>query len=254
MLRYFCLLSLTLFGFISGPAVAPAVAMDLDVDLSKPDVRLNVSFKGAELLLFGAKDAAGDVIVVVRGPQQNKSVRLREKIAGVWVSTDEVIFGNAPAYYALASSRPIYEILPAAVMKSERIGTDHLDLQIKAKPDGATQQTIQDFTDGLVRIMIRKDLYTNEAGVIELVGKKLFRTDLWFPANVSVGEYTVNTYLIANGVVETKKTSHIQVHKVGIEARVYNFAHEQALIYGILAVIIAVISGWTANAIFKKRA
>lgn len=254
MLRRLCMFSLTLFSFMSASAFAPAFATGLEVDLSKPDVRLNVSFKGAELLLFGAKDTAGDVIVVVRGPQKNQSVRLREKIAGVWVSTDEVIFGNAPAYYALASSRPIYEILPAGALKSERIGTDHLELLIKEKPDGATQQTIQNFTDGLVRIMIKKDLYTNDPGVIELVGKKLFRTDLWFPANVSVGEYTVNTYLVADGVIESKKTSHIQVHKVGIEARVYNFAHEQALIYGILAVIIAVISGWTANAIFKKRA
>ncbi|PHS79004.1 MAG: hypothetical protein COB59_04130 [Rhodospirillaceae bacterium] len=254
MLWRLCLLSLTLFSLMSVSAVTPALAMVLDVDLSKPDVRLNVSFKGAELLLFGAKDTAGDVVVVVRGPQQNQSVRLREKIAGVWVSTDEVVFGNAPAFYALASSRPIYEILPAAVMESERIGTDHLDLLIKEKPDGASQQTIQEFTDGLVRIMVKKDLYTNEARVIELIGKQLFRTDLWFPANVSVGEYTVNTYLVADGVIRSKKTSHIQVHKVGIEARIYNFAHEQALIYGILAVIIAVISGWTANAIFKKRA
>lgn len=250
MLRFLGVLSLILFSFIS----MPTFASDLDVDLSKPDVRLNVSFKGAELLLFGAKDKTGDIIVVVRGPQSDKSVRLREKIAGVWVSTDEVIFGNAPAFYAMASSRPIYEILPAAVLKTERIGTDHLELRVKSKPDGATEKTIQDFTDGLVRIMVKKDLYTDEPGVIEFVGKQLFRTDLWFPANVSVGEYTVDTYLIADGRVETKKTTHIQVHKVGIEARVYNFAHEQALIYGLLAVIIAVISGWTANAIFKKRA
>ena len=250
MLHRLSLLSLTLFSFM----VSPTLANDLDVDLSKPEVRLNVSFKGAELLLFGAKDRVGDVVVVVRGPQKDKSVRLREKVAGVWVSTDEVVFGNTPEFYAMASSRPVYEILPAGIMKSERIGTDHLDLQVKSKPDGATDETIKDFTKGLVRIMVKKDLYTNESRVIEVVGKRLFRTDLWFPANVSVGEYAVDTYLIADGMVESKKTTHIQVHKVGIEARIYNFAHDQALIYGILAVIIAVISGWTANAIFRKRA
>lgn len=73
-------------------AAIPAKADDLDVDLSKPDVRLDVSFEGSELLLFGAKDLLGDVIVVVRGPEKDTSIRLQERVAGIWVSTDEVIY------------------------------------------------------------------------------------------------------------------------------------------------------------------
>lgn len=71
-----------------------AHADDLDVDLSKPDVQLNVSFKGSELLLFGAKDIFGDLIVVVRGPTKDTSVRLKEQIFGIWASTDEVVFAE----------------------------------------------------------------------------------------------------------------------------------------------------------------
>jgi len=235
-------------------SLATAVhADDLDVDLSKPDVRLNVSFKGSELLLFGAKDLFGDVIVVVRGPNKDTSVRLKQQIMGVWANTDEVIFANAPAYYALASTQQISDLLPEHVLKSERIGTSHLGLKTKTQPDGATQKTIQDFTDGLIRNMVRKNLYTEERGIVRLIGKQLFRTDLWFPANVSVGDYTVDTYLVIHNQIESKKTTHLEVHKVGIEAQVYNFAHEHALIYGLLAIVIAMVSGWAANAIFMKR-
>lgn len=231
----------------------PVQADDLDVDLSKPDVRLDVSFEGADLLLFGAKDLVGDVIVVVRGPQKPTSVRFKERIAGVWVNTDEVIYDNAPAFYALAASRPVEDLLPQAVLEAERIGAERLGLSISAKPDGATTETLENFTAGLLRNMARKNLYTLTPGEIKLVGNQLFRTDLWFPANVSVGDYSIDTYLIKDGRVETKKTTHLAVHKVGIEAQVYNFAHEHALIYGLLAIVIAVVSGWTANAVFKKR-
>ena len=231
----------------------PADADDLDVDLSKPDVRLDVSFEGSELLLFGAKDLAGDVIVVVRGPAKDTSVRLKERVAGIWVNTDEVIYSDAPSFYALASSRPVEELLDEATLAAERIGTNRLGLTVKSKPEAASEQTVQAFTDGLVRNMVRKNLYTDETGQIELVGKQLFRTDLWFPANVAVGDYVVDTYLIKDGKIENKQTTHLEVHKVGVEAQVYDFAHEHALLYGLLAIVIAVVSGWSANAVFKKR-
>lgn len=232
----------------------PALADDLDVDLSKPDVRLDVSFEGSDLLLFGAKDLAGDVIVVVRGPNKDTSVRFKERIAGVWVATDEVIFADAPAFYALATTRPVEELLPSVVLRAEKIGTDYLTLDVKTKPDGANAARVQEFYDGLIRNMVRKSLYTAEAGQIGQIGKQLFRTDLWFPATVSVGDYSIDTYMIIDGHIETKKTTHLEVHKVGLEAQIYNFAHQHALIYGLLAIVIAVVSGWTANAVFKKRA
>lgn len=232
----------------------PALADDLDVDLSKPDVRLDVSFEGSDLLLFGAKDLEGDVIVVVRGPDKDTSVRFKERIAGIWVATDEVIFADAPAFYALATTRPVEALLPPAVLQAEKIGTAHLGLDIKTKPDGATPARVQEFYDGLVRNMVRKSLYTDEAGQIGQIGKQLFRTDLWFPATVSVGDYSIDTYMVIDGHIKTKKTTHLEVHKVGLEAQIYNFAHEHALIYGLLAIVIAVVSGWSANAVFKKRA
>jgi len=231
----------------------PALADDLDVDLSKPDVRLDVSFKGSDLLLFGAKDLAGDIIVVVRGPSHDRSVRLKERVAGVWVSTDEVIFADTPSYYALATSRPVEDLLPESVLKAERIGTDRLALNAKYTSGAVTHGAVPNFTDGLIRNMVKKNLYTGSPGTITLIGKQLFRTDLWFPANVSVGSYAVDTYMITQGKIETKKTTHIQVHKVGIEAQIYNFAHEHALIYGLLAIVIAVVSGWSANAVFRKK-
>lgn len=231
----------------------PAVADDLDVDLSKPDVRLDVSFEGQDLLLFGAKDLEGDIIVVVRGPDHDSSVRLKERVAGVWVSTDEVIFADAPSFYALAASRPVEDLLPESVLVAERIGTNRLGLSTKFTSSAVTPDAVADFSAGLIRNMVRKNLYTGETGTITLKGKQLFRTDLWFPANVAVGNYAVDTYMITQGKVETKKTTHIQVHKVGLEAGIYNFAHEHALIYGLLAILIAVVAGWTANAVFRKK-
>lgn len=247
MVRFTLLISFFMLNTLS------AFADDLDVDLSRPDVRLDVSFKGSDLLLFGAKDLFGDIIIVVRGPTKNTSVRLKERIMGVWASTDEVVFAKTPSYYALASTQTITDLLPLSVLKTEQIGTKNLGLEFKKKPEGATQKTLQDFTDGLIRNMTKKNLYSTSVGQIGLIGKQLFRTNLWFPSNVSVGEYVIDTYLIVNNQIENKRTTYLDVHKVGLEAQIYNLAHEYALIYGILAILIAIISGWTANVVFRKK-
>jgi len=247
------LTALALLGAFIATAPAPTLANDLDVDLSKPDVRLDVSFKGSELLLFGAKDHPGEIIVVVRGPGKDTSMRLKERMAGIWVSTDEVIFENVPSYYALASSKPLEDLLPKETLLEEKIGTDHLGLKVKTAPENATPETIKNFESGLLRNMISKALYTAKSGPVDQVGKKLFRTNLWFPANVHVGSYVIDTYLVRDGRIQNRHSTEMKVHKVGIEAEVYSFAHEHALIYGLLAILIAGVSGWLANAVFKKR-
>jgi hypothetical protein len=59
--------------------------------------------------------------------------------------------------------------------------------------------------------------------------------------------------LVQDGKIQIHNTTTLQVHKVGLEAEIFSFAHDHALIYGLLAILIAVVAGWSANAVFKKR-
>jgi len=244
------LLALVVAGFLS---TSSAQAKGLDVDLSKPDVRLDVSFKGSELLLFGARDSQSDIIVVVRGPNKDTPVRLKERIAGIWVSGNEVVFEGVPSYYAVASSRQIDELLSPEILSQEKIGLGQLGLRVKSAPATMAPAQLDNFKAGLVRNLVAENLYTGEPGKIDLVGKQLFRTDLWFPANVHVGTYVVDTYMVTNGNITTRNSTQLSVHKVGIEAEIFSFARENALLYGLLAILIAGVAGWIANAVFRKR-
>ena len=46
--------------------------------------------------------------------------------------------------------------------------------------------------------------------------------------------------------------SILNVKKIGVEAGIYNFAHEYSFAYGVLAILIAVMSGWFASVFFRK--
>ena len=44
----------------------------------------------------------------------------------------------------------------------------------------------------------------------------------------------------------------VNLSKTGVSADVYEFAHRREAIYGILVIIIALLAGWGAGAIFRR--
>ncbi len=112
----------------AAPLPAGAVK-DLVVDLSKSVVAITTGFTGSDLLLFGVIEGEGDVVVAVRGPQHDEIVRHKERIAGVWVNRDEMVFEQAPGYYAIASNRPITEFISEEFQKRYQIGAANLELR-----------------------------------------------------------------------------------------------------------------------------
>ena len=223
---------------------------DLVVDLSSSIVQITTGFAGTELLLFGAKRGEGDIVVVVRGPWENQIARRKERVLGVWVNTEEIEFEDIPSYYWYASNKPVEEILPDDLRDLHQIGLDQLQLPA-ADPDADPTKAIA-FRDALIRNKIRRGLYRAESAPLLFVNDMLFRTKVKFPANVSVGTFGIETYLVRDKRIVTTETTLLNVRKFGLEAGIYDYAHRQSLLYGIVAVIIACAAGWLANAAFRR--
>jgi uncharacterized protein (TIGR02186 family) len=50
----------------------------------------------------------------------------------------------------------------------------------------------------------------------------------------------------------TEKSLPLRVIKTGIEQTITDAAHDQPILYGCAAVLLAVITGWGASLIFRK--
>ncbi len=243
---------LVALGLIAGLLAALprfAVGADLVSSLSSNLVAITTGFTGTNVLLFGAIDGGGDVVVVVRGPETAEVVRRKGRKLGIWVNESEVVFANVPGFYAVASSRPPLTHVPDDLAALHEIGLDRLRLRPLHSPPPAVAA---EFRSALIRTKQREKLYTADAGDIHFLDNRLFRTDMWIPANAPVGTYTVNVFLIRDGEVTNAEITPLLVSRVGFEAGVFEFAHQYAVAYGILAIGIAAIAGWVANLVFRK--
>ncbi|MDP6351764.1 MAG: TIGR02186 family protein [Alphaproteobacteria bacterium] len=233
---------------LAGPA--PAVWADrLEVDLSQHRIAIEPQFTGAEVLLFGAVDGAGEVVIVLRGPPQPVVVRRKARTAGIWLNRDEIRFSGVPGYYAVAASRPLAEIGTEDIFEANEIGLANLRVTGGEAVSAAERAR---FRAALIRNKSRQRLYLDRLGAVAFVGRQLFRANFAFPANVPTGRYRADIFLIESDRLISKRSTTLDITKSGLEAALYRYAHEKSWLYGLLAVTVALVAGWLAGVIFRK--
>lgn len=231
----------------------PAKAEKIVLGLSQDEVAITATFEGDEILIFGAvkrdrpaADGKLGVIVTVAGPDQSVTVRRKDKRLGIWVNTEQVQVESAPSFYAVATSAPLDEVLRATEDLKERIT---LLAKIRSADNGVMDS--RNFTNALVRIRTDKELYQTLEGSVDFEADTLFRTEISLPANLTEGDYKAAIYLTRDGsIVDTYNTT-IPVKKVGLERWLYNMAHNNAILYGLMSLAIAIAAGWAASAVFS---
>lgn len=249
------LLALLALLCLAVPATKSAVAAEpLVADLSKHLVAITTGFAGTDVLLFGAVEevpgtTGTDVVVVVRGPNRPEIVRRKARTVGIWMNSGLAEVADAPSFYWVAATRPLAEIAPPAVLERHQIGLTSLDLDIRPRDRKADPR---EYRSALIRLKQAHGLYGDRVQDIGFLGNRLFRTDVHFPANVPVGTYLVEVYLIAGGEVVSAQTTPLVISKIGLGADLYDFAHQQAAAYGMIAILLAASAGWAAAVAFRK--
>jgi uncharacterized protein (TIGR02186 family) len=228
-------------------------------DISARNIQIRYSFTGAQLLLFGAIVYPGgrpptepaDIVVVLRGPVQPILVREKQKIAGViWMNADSDRFRSAPSFYAVASSKPLSQLVDERTAAIYEMGLHNLQL---SPGGGALPEKERRFEAGLLDLRKRQGLYSENSRGVEISDRVLYRATISIPSQVPVGTYTAETFMIDRGKVLAAATKDIQITKSGFERYIALAARRHSFLYGLTSVILSLALGWAAAAAFRRR-
>lgn len=221
---------------LAGPMVA---------DISQSSIQIHSSFNGSELLIFGARNQRGDLVIAVRGPEANVRIRRKERIAGMWMHVDQLRYDRLPMFYAIASTRPLKKIAPNYTLHQLGLG-EHATLS-RSNPEGTPV-----FNKALREIMASHLRWQEPFSRITYFGESLFKARLHLPSTMPRGEYSIEVYLFDQGKPIAFQTIPLRAFKTGVDARIYDEAQRHAWLYGILAIIMALCGGWLAYRLFQK--
>lgn len=233
--------------------VVPAQAEDIVSGLGQDVIEITSNYAGSNIVVFGtierSQNAQGRaIVVVVRGPDSDMTVRRRDRIAGVWLNRDAAKFGGMPAYYYLASTQPLAKIAPPETLARYGIGISNLQpSSIGSHHDPAP------FRLAALRHLQRIGLYAETPGSVDFLSENLFRTHVPVPANVPRGEYNVEVYLFRNGNVVSAQSTPLFIDQTGLERRLLHFAHDNPFGYGLATVFMALLMGWLSSLLFRPQ-
>jgi uncharacterized protein (TIGR02186 family) len=225
----------------------------LVVDLSRPRVAITSAFRGADVLVFGAIDGPGDVVITVSGAPTRQTVLRKERVFGLWVNASRQVFDDVPAYYAVAANRPLEQILPPGGVPGTPLTLEERLESVQAV-DARRRRPIDltDFRQGLIAAKRREGLFPEAVYDVTIVGARLFRAELRFPSRLPVGDYEVRAFVFRDGQAVAAVSRPLVVSKAGFSARVSEAAHEAAPAYGAGAIALALSIGWLAGVMARR--
>jgi uncharacterized protein (TIGR02186 family) len=239
-------------------ALVGAAPIRLITQLSQARIEINTTFRGSEMLVFGAiqypqgsvPDAPPDIAVVVRGPSAPVTVRQKQRIAGIWVNATGVRFESVPGFYAVSATRPIAALADERTTAIYEIGIRNLQL---SPASGADDDVSRAFEAGLIAARQKAGLFTERPNGVQITRGVLYAARIALPAAVPVGDYTAEIHLVRQGRVLASTSAPFLIDKSGFERWVYVMAQENSLAYGLVAVLAALAAGAFAALVTRRR-
>lgn len=257
---------------VEAPAPERSVATteDLRIAAALTDARVRVdsSFTGASIVLYGAvfnpTDDPADVVVVVRGPEQPLRLIRKSRNMGVWLNSRPVLFEGAPGFYMTASTRPLSDIAGFGQLRRLGVGVNHLRIDAPEEARTVTRYGVRDvvvsrlgddyldWRRAVIRLKEATQLYNTDPDGVTFVDRGLFRAEVELPATAPTGEYNAEVWLFREGQPASVSNLTLTVEKVGLERDIFEFAHRQPWLYGVLCVFLAGLTGYLASRVFKR--
>lgn len=222
---------------LAGPMVA---------DISQSSIQIHSSFNGTELLVFGARNQRGDLVIAVRGPDANVRLRRKERIAGMWMHVDQLRYDHLPMFYAIASTRPLKKIASAYTLN--QLGLGEQATISRSNPDGTPV-----FNRALRDSLANRQRWQEPFAPITYFGESLFKARLHLPSTMPRGEYSIEVYLFDEGKPVAFQTIPLKAFKTGMDATIYDEAQRHPWLYGFAAILMALAGGWLAHRLFQKH-
>ena len=215
--------------------------------ISTNEINIDTKFRGADILLFGAKGYSGNIVIAVRGPKKNFLITRKERFLGVWHNGERMKVKDSYSYYSLFSTFND-SAASAEILSALELGKNNLKFNFSGNSSEAQQN---EFQIQLIDKFEKSKLYP-ATSKIDFLDETLFKVMLHFPKNISRGIYTVEIYLINEDNLTSFQSIPIYVNQVGLSARILDFAYQESFLYGLITVFLALVVGWLANYLFIR--
>jgi hypothetical protein len=234
---------------LSAPALAGSDPLELQV---WPDVvEIGAFFSGHEVKISGIIPQGAQAVVEIIGPTGAEHLMRKGRRGGLWMNVGELEVDGAPSLYLAASTTPALLKAPPA----EAVwGYPALKKQIRFAGEVKPEERDM-FLDQFFQLKESDEIFGAFPGTLKLKeasqNLQTVAGTISLPTKVRPGAYRVSLTVVQGSQVIAQQDRELKVVMVGFPAMLASLAYEHGLTYGILAVIIAIVTGFAMGYLFK---
>ncbi len=250
MRKYIYILSAVLF-VVAFSAVSWSLQQTGEITIDPANIEIGWFYNGTKVNVRAIVPADGDVVVQVVGDMDHVTLKKKGKVAGVlWMNVGEVTYTNVPDIYLYRSSRSLSKMADSETLNSLMIGYDAIRQQSTDGPESDEWKLFDHF----IKLKTKEALYSSdERGVhfssTDRAGRQA-AAESFLPAKVPGGKYKVEVFIFRNGRGELLGSDEIQITFSSYLSFIKSLDENHGLLYGILAVLVALVAGGVIGLIF----
>ncbi len=234
-------------------AAARADDRSENVRVEPENVGIGLSYSGRTIRVTACVPACDGIVIRVTGADKPLALKKKGKKYGLlWMNVGEVYYEAVPTLYLLRSSRKLEELATPETLSRLGLGFGALRNRVPAESENGAR----DLFGELVKLKERDQLFSSEAAGVERsslgAGNQLASTEFFLPAKTPVGDYTVDVFRFDHGEGSLVGSATVHLQRDAVVASIMSLATDYGLLYGGLAVVVAVLAGLGTGLVFRK--
>jgi hypothetical protein len=226
--------------------VSPLSAVDLDVKVTPQVVQMGAFYNGTRVRIEFLGEPDAKPVLIIRGSEAKEVFNLKGRAGPIWVNTGKVSISGVPSLYLAISPQAVNEFLQPEAIEKYQLDLAALKKQIRIEPQEMDRDIIRvnylqlKTEESSYRFVSNAPLTMGEPGVDGV----LYGIDFEWPKKAPPGKYEVVVYESRNGSVVRERHAPLEAARVGFPALMASLASSRAGLYGLMAVILAMLAGF----------
>jgi hypothetical protein len=239
------MLGVLLAGLSSTQAAEPTLKVSPD------NVQIGTFFSGQTITVAGAIPAGAQAVLEVVGSSADEHLMRKGRRSFLWMNVGEITVHDAPSLYLVMSTAK--ELLTSATGEATW-GYQSLEKRITFSGDIEAAERPM-FMKQFLELKESEHIYATFPGALKVKsgsgGQSTVKGTFSLPTNTKPGTYKVVLSVITDGKVASSASTELTVAMVGFPALLADLAYKHGAAYGIIAVVIAIVTGFAMGFLFK---
>jgi hypothetical protein len=234
---------------LAGSSVARAAAPTLKV--SPANVEIGTFFDGQTVKVEGVIPAGSQAVVEVVGTKADEHLMRKGRRGILWMNVGEIAVHDAPSLYLVMSTSK--ELLTSAPSEATW-GYQSLEKNIRFSGRIEASERAM-FLKQFLELKESEHIYATYPGGLKVQsasgGQSAVSGRFFLPTNTKPGTYKVVLSVVSGGKVVSSSSADLKTEMVSFPAMLASLAYQHGATYGIIAVIIAIVTGFAMGFLFK---